>query len=163
MANTEKVQIVTPVVTAKFPNLTDTEKFDGTDTNKYSLTMVIKPEDVEPFEKAIHLANGGKGKSPLKQIPETDEYNPGCFQVKAKSKFPVSAVDAGGNHVDLSSITNGSEVRVKLGFAPYTQSGGGVTAYLGNIQVLKARKGSDLDFGDLPPGYGEYEEGDLPF
>jgi hypothetical protein len=161
--NTDKVQIVTPVVTAKFPNLLETEKFDGTDTGKYSLTMVIKPEEVDSIEKAIAQAGGGKGRSPLKLIATDDAYHPGAFQVKAKSKFPVRAVDVTGKPVDLSEITNGAEIRVKLGFAPYTQSGGGVTCYLGDIQVLKARKGADIDFGDLPEGYGEFEEGDLPF
>jgi hypothetical protein len=163
MANTDKVQIVSPVATAKFPNLQETEKFDGTDTGKYSLTLVFKPEEVEVIEKAIVKAGGGKGRSPLKLIATDDPYHPGAFQVKAKSRYQVRVVDAAGSEVDRSRVQNGAEVRVKLGFAPYTQQGGGVTTYLGDIQLLKERKGSDIDFGDLPEGYGEFEEGDLPF
>ena len=162
MANTDKVQIVTPVVTAQWPNLLETEKFSGQDTEKYSLTMLIDPKDKKVFEKAIAQAGGGKGHSPMRQLPDDDPYNPSMFRIKAKSKFQVRVVDANNQPTDMSRVTNGAEVRVKLGFAPYTQQGGGVTAYLGDIQLLKERV-SDIDFGDLPEGYGEFAEDDLPF
>ena len=160
MANTDKVQIVTPVVTAQWPNLLETEKFSGQDTEKYSLTILIDPKDVEPFEKAI--AQAGSGRSPMKQLDADDPYHPEMFRIKAKSKFQVRVVDANNQPTDMGRVTNGAEVRVKLGFAPYTQQGGGVTAYLGDIQLLKERV-SDIDFGDLPEGYGEFAEDDLPF
>ena len=161
MAQTDKVQIVTPVVTAQWPNLTETEVFSGQDTGKYSLTLLIDPKDAEMFEKAI--AQAGSGRSPMKQIADDDQYNPSMFRIKAKSKYQVRVVDANNQPTTLDRVTNGAEVRVKLGFAPYTQQGGGVTTYLGDIQLLKERAGSDIDFGDLPEGYGEFEEGDLPF
>ena len=159
---TERIQIVTPVVKAQWPNLSETEKFSGQDTEKYSLTMIIDPKDKKLFEKAIAEAGGGKGKSPLKEIPDDAEYDAGMLKIKARTKHKVRVVDLSGSPIERDSVTNGSEVRAKINFVPYTQQGGGVTAYLGDVQLLKART-SDIDFGDLPEGYGEYEEGDLPF
>ena len=160
---TDTVRIVSPVCEARFPNLTETEKFDGTDTGKYSLTLVFDKSEIKPIEKAIAQANGGKGRSPLKEIPSDAEYDAGKYKLKAKSKFQVRAVNASKESIELSRVQGGASIRVQLGFAPYTQQGGGVTVYLGNIQVLKEGSSSDLDFGDLPEGFGEYEEGDLPF
>ena len=67
----------------------------------------------------------------------------------------------------LESVSQGSDVRVKITFAPYTQSGGGVTCYLGNIQLLSSGGSGDMDFGELPKGYeprsDEELNDDLPF
>ena len=160
---TDTIKVVSPVCEARFPNLTETEKFEGTDTGKYSLTMVIDPKDIAPIEKAIAQANGGKGNNPLKQIPADADYDGGKFKLKAKSKFPVTAVNLQKEAIDLGRIGGGASIRTILTFAPYTQGGGGVTVYLGNIQVLKEGKSNDLDFGDLPEGFGEFPDGDLPF
>ena len=75
----------------------------------------------------------------------------------------MTAVNRDKESIDLSRVGGGASIRVQLGFAPYTQGGGGVTVYLGNVQVLKEGKSNDLDFGDLPEGFGEFEDGDLPF
>ena len=161
---TDTVRIVSPVAQARFANLTETEKFDGTDTGKYSLTLVFNKDDVAPIEKAIAQANGGKGRSPLKEIDAMAEYDAGKFKLKAKSKYQVKAVNTNGESIDLDRVQGGAEVRVQLGFAPYTQQGGGVTVYLGNIQVLREGSSGDMDFGELPDGYGNAFEGDeLPF
>ena len=160
---TDTIRIVSPVCEARFPNLTETEKFDGTDTGKYSLTMVLEEKDIKSIEAAIAQAGGGKGNNPLKQIPSDAEYDAGKYKLKAKSKFQVTAVNKDKESIDLSRVGGGAAIRVQLGFAPYTQGGGGVTVYLGNVQVLKEGKSNDLDFGDLPEGFGEFEDGDLPF
>ena len=156
--NTEKVNIISPVAKAIFPNLVEHEEFQGTSTGKYSLTLVFDPKDVKPIEKAIAQAGGGKGTSPLKQIPNDAEYDSGMYRLKAKTSYPIRVLDTSKTPIPLDRVTNGSEVRVQLSFAPYTQSGGGVTVYLGNIQLLKAADSGDLEFGDLPEGYD-----DLPF
>ena len=160
--STDKVQIVSPVAKAVFPNLLEHEKFDGVTTGKYSLTLVFDPKDVKPIEKAIAQAGGGKGKSPLRQIPADAQYDPGRFQLKAKTGFSIKALDGSKESIGLDRIGHGSEVRVMLSFAPYTQSGGGVTTYLGNIQLLKEGDAGDMDFGDLPQGYAPGADSDDP-
>ena len=162
MAN-NAIPLVTPVCEARFPNLHETEKYDGMDTGKYSLTMVFDAKDIKPIEKAIAQANGGKGNNPLKQIPEDAEYDAGKYRLKAKSKFPVRAVNREKQSIELDRVQGGADVRVQLKFAPYTQQGGGVTVYLGNIQVLREGSSGDLDFGDLPDGYGDEFGDELPF
>jgi hypothetical protein len=163
--STEKVSIVSPIAKAVFPNLLEHEKFDGVTTGKYSLTLVIKPGDIKPVEKAIAQAGGGKGKSPLHQIPADAQYDAGMYRLKAKTGFSIKALDASKESIGLDRIGHGSEVRVMLSFAPYTQSGGGVTTYLGNIQLLKEGDAGDMDFGELPKGYepGADLDDPLPF
>jgi hypothetical protein len=89
------------------------------------------------------------------------------MQIKAKTTFSVKAVDANGALVPIEQISHGADARVKLTFQHYTQQGGGVTCYLGNIQLLSSGSNGDMDFGDLPPGYepgvDEGEEEPLPF
>jgi len=151
--STDKVQIVSPVAQVRFPNLLEHEKFDGITTGKYSLTMMFKEEDIKPIEKAIAQAGGGKGKTPLKQIPADAQYDPGMYQLKAKTGFGIKASNSSNESIGLDQVSHGSEVRVMLSFAPYTQSGGGVTTYLGNVQLLREGDGAVTDFGDLPQGY----------
>ena len=159
--STDKVVIISPPAKALFPNLLEHEEFQGVTTGKYSLTLVFDPKDVKPIEKAIAQAGGGKGTNPLKQISDDAEYDAGKYTLKAKSAYQVKAVNAANEPISLDQIGQGSEVRVRLSFAPYTQGGGGVTTYLGNIQLLKAGDSGDMDFGALPEGYEEFAE--LPF
>ena len=159
-----KVTVVSPIAHIRFPNLLEHESYGGVTTGKYSLTMVMDPNDVKGIEEAIVSAGGGKGKSPLKSIDADAEYDAGMVQLKAKTTFPVKAVDASGSFVPLESVTHGSEARVKLTFQRYEQQGGGVTCYLGNIQLLSSGGTGDLDFGELPSGYEPgTDEDSLPF
>lgn len=164
----DKVTIVSPVASVRFPNLLEHEVFSGVTTGKYSLTLMFDPKDKKVLEDAIIKAGGGKGKTPLKVIEKDAQYDAGMISIKAKSQYSVKAVDASGSLVPLESVSQGSDVRVKLTFAPYTQSGGGVTTYLGNIQLLSSGGSGDMDFGDLPEGYepgsddGEFND-PLPF
>ncbi len=149
----DKVTIVSPVAGVRFPNLTEHESFGGVTTGKYSLTLVFDTADKKVLQDAIVSAGGGKGKSPLKDIPEDSQYDAGKMQIKAKTTFSVKAVDANGTLVPIEQISHGADARVKLTFQHYTQQGGGVTCYLGNIQLLSSGSNGDMDFGDLPPGY----------
>lgn len=153
MEKVNKVTIASPVAEVRFPNLTSTEVYSGIDTGKYSLTLVFDPKHRKELEAAIVTAGGGKGKSPLKEIPSDAQYDAGMLMLKAKSRYEVSAIDASNNDIDLSEISMGSEVQVQLSFQEYTQGGGGVTCYLGKIRLLKKNSNNDFDFGDLPEGY----------
>lgn len=160
---TNGIQIISPAAKAVFPNLLETEKYDGMDTGKYSVTMMFNPEDIKPIEKAIAEANGGKGNTPLKQIPDDAQYDAGMYKIKAKTQHKIRVFNRKKEKIDAEDVQMGAEIRAQLTFKPYSQQGGGVTCYLGDIQVLKEGKGSGLDFGDLPDGFGEFEEDDLPF
>jgi len=159
--------VVGPCV-VKFTNLVTTEEFGGVDTGKYSATFMFDKDSdsVKAMRKAIAAANGGKGTSPLKAIPDDAEYDAGMFRIKGKSKFRIRVVDAGDKAVDPESVS-GSTVQAVLGFAPYSQGTGGVTCYLNAIRVLRASGGAGVDdFGPVPKGYepGEDELNDpLPF
>jgi len=150
----EKVSIVSPVASVRFPHLTNTESYSGVDSGKYALTLIFDPKDRKALDEAITKSGGGKGKSPLKEIPQSGDYDPGMLMLKAKTTNIswVKAVDKEGAAVPLEDITHGSDVRVKLTFAPYEMSGGGVTCYLGSIQLLNGA-GGNTDFGPLPEGY----------
>ena len=166
----DKITIVSPVGQVRFPSLASTEVFSGVDTGKYSLTLVFDPKDRKVLEDAITSAGGGRGKSPLKEIPADAQYDAGMLMLKAKTTYQVSAIDVSGNPIDLDKVTQGAEAQVKLTFQEYTLQGGGVTTYLGNIRLLKSGGTGDMDFGDLPDGYepgvdkedGEFND-PLPF
>ncbi len=149
-----KKLVVGPCV-VKFPNLVTTEEFGGVDTGKYSATFMFDKDSdsVKAMQAAIAEANGGKGTNPLKEIPTDAEYDAGMFRIKAKSKFRIRVIDAGDCAVDPSSVA-GATVQAVIGFAPYTQGGGGVTAYLQAIRILRAGEGGGgEDFGPVPAGY----------
>lgn len=160
----DKVAIVSPVASVRFPNLETTEVIGGVDTEKYSITLIFKPEDKKVLEDAIKSVGGGKGKSPLKE--KEGDYDTGMYSIKAKTNKIewVNAVDVAGNKVELGEIGHGSDVRVKLTFSKYEMQGGGVTTYLGDIQLLN-KSGGSTDFGPLPKGYepGEDFDDTLPF
>ena len=161
MPDSNKVTIVSPVGSVRFPHLTETESYSGVDSGKFALTLIFDPKDRKVLDDAVKKA--GHGKSPIKEISKTGDYDPGMLSLKAKTSNIswVKAVDKEGAAVPLEDITHGSEVRVKLTFTPYTMSGGGVTCYLGNIQLLKGA-GGDVDFGPLPTGYEPGEDFDDP-
>ena len=165
MGVNDKVTIVSPVAGVRFPNLMEHESFGGVTTGKYSLTLVFDPSDKKVIEDAIVSAGGGKGKTPLKEIAEDSQYDAGMVQLKAKTTFSIKAVDATGSIIPLEHVSHGSDVRAKLTFQKYEQQGGGVTCYLGNVQLLSSGGNGDMDFGDLPSGYepGEDLDDTLPF
>ena len=166
MSDVSKI-VVGPCV-VKFTNLVTTEEFGGVDTGKYSATFFFDKDSdsVKAMTKIIAATNGGKGTSPLKEIPMDAEYDAGQFRIKAKSKFRVRVVDAADKAVDPDSVS-GSTVQAVIGFSAYSQGAGGVTAYLQAIRVLKAGGGAGVDdFGPVPKGYepgSDDMEDPLPF
>ena len=164
---TDKVTILSPAAKAIFPNLLKHEEFNGEIKGKgqYSLTLVFDKADIKPIEKAIAQAGGGKGASPLKHIGDDEKYDAGKYRLKAHTTFAVKVVNKSKESIGVDRISQGSEVRVWLTFEPYQGFGGGVTTYLGPIQLLKEGGLGDMDFGDLPEGYepGADFDDELPF
>ncbi len=164
---TDRIEITSPVAKAIFPHLLFHEEFQGESKEQYSLTLVFKPDDIGPIEKALAQAGGGKGQSPLKLIPDDAKYDPGMYRLRAHTTWTVKAFDTSKDKepIELGRVSHGSEVRAKLTFVPYPGFGGGVTTYLGNIQLLKEGSSGDSDFGDLPEGYepGADLDDPLPF
>jgi hypothetical protein len=160
-----KKLVVGPCV-VKFPNLVTTEEFGGVDTGKYSATFMFDKDSdsVKAMKLAIAEANGGKGSNPLKVIADDAEYDAGMDRIKAKSKFRIRVVDAADIAFSPGAVA-GATVQAVIGFAPYSQGGGGVTAYLNAIRVLRAGDGGGTeDFGPVPAGYESDELNDpLPF
>ena len=164
----EKVSLVVGPAEVRFPNLEETEHFQGTDTGKFSCTFMFdaKSDSVKEMKKAISQANGGKGTNPLSQVPEDAEYDAGMWKIKGKSKFPIKVVDI-ENKATASSAVQGATVQAVLGFAPYSMGQGGVTCYLNAIRVLSngSGGGGSVDFGPVPSGYepGSDIDESLPF
>ncbi len=161
-------QVVVGPCQVRFPNLEQHEQFDGVSTGKYSCTFLFDSSSasVGVMKKGIAEANGGKGNNPLSQIAADAEYDAGMYKVKGKSKFVVKVLDKQGNPVDVSTVGQGATVQAVLGFAPYTQGGGGVTTYLNAIKILEGGSQGSTDmvqslFGELPDGYEKEEP--LPF
>jgi len=154
MADSKKL-VVGPCV-VKFPNLVETEFFGGVDTEKYSATFLFDKDSdsVKMMQGVIAEVNGGKGSNPLKEIPADAEYDGGMFRIKAKSKFRVRVIDAADAAVNPADVA-GATVQAVIGFKPYSQGTGGVTAYLQAIRVLRAGDGGggEDSFGPVPAGY----------
>ena len=163
MTKTETIKMITPMASAVFPHLTETESFMGQDSGKYAITLEFTPEDVAEMEEAISALNVKGGTSPLKKIPDDAEYGAGNYRLKAKSRYKVKVVNREKEVIDAGTISNGAQVRASIGFAPYqTGANSGVTVYLNGLQLLTATPSmGGLDFGDLPAGLPEDEP--LPF
>ena len=78
------------------------------------------------------------------------------LRLKSKSKSQIKAVNVIKKPIPLENILPGAIVRVQASFASYEQGGGGVTAYLGNIQLLRESP-NKVDEVDL--GFDDIEEG----
>lgn len=156
MADSKNTIVVGPCQ-VRFPNLETTEQFQGVDSGKFSCTFLFEDgsDSVKDMQKAIAKANGGKGTTPLQQIPADAEYDPGMWKVKGKSKFKIKVVDRDNVGVtDQQDRVQGSTVQAMLAFVPYTMGQGGVTCYLNAIRILEeSGSAGGADFGALPEGY----------
>jgi hypothetical protein len=151
----ESIPVKTGPFKAMFPNLGETEKFDGEDTERFTITMRWPKEsaDVKLLEDAFKQADqtDGKGHNPIRA--GDNEFTEGMVVVKAKTKHPPVVVDGDGNPIDPSSIRSGDMCRARIGFASYSKgSNKGVTVYLNAVQLLKKRE-DDGGFGDVPEEY----------
>jgi len=87
-----KVDLVTEEFTASFPCLDKFEEFDGTSTNKYSVTMKFDhgSEGHKQMQAAVGEVHEG-GYDPIK-IGKS-KFDEGQVLVKAKSGYQVPCVD----------------------------------------------------------------------
>ena len=122
------------------------------ETGEYSITLLFDAKDIEPIEKAIAKVMPKKkgARSPLHYSKNLG------YRLRLKSKSQVKAVNVIKKPIPLKNILPGAIVRVQASFASYEQGGGGVTAYLGNIQLLRE---SPNKVGKVDPGFDDIEEG----
>ena len=124
------------------------------ETGEYSITLLFDAKDIEPIEKAIAKVMPKKkgARSPL-HYSKNLGYR---LRLKSKPKSQVKAVNVIKKPIPLENILPGAIVRVQASFASYEQGGGGVTAYLGNIQLLREPP-NKVDEVNL--GFDDIEEG----
>ena len=122
------------------------------ETGEYSITLLFDAKDIEPIEKAIAkvMPNKKGARSPLHYSKNLG------YRLRLKSKSQVKAVNVIKKPIPLENILPGAIVRVQASFASYEQGGGGVTAYLGNIQLLREPPNKvdevNLGFDDIEQG-----------
>ena len=124
------------------------------ETGEYSITLLFDAKDIEPIEKAIAkvMPNKKGARSPL-HYSKNLGYR---LRLKSKPKSQVKVVNVIKKPIPLENILPSAIVRVQASFACYEQGGGGVTAYLGNIQLLRESP-NKVDEVDL--GFDDIEEG----
>jgi hypothetical protein len=160
----------TPTFICMFPHLEETEKFQEQDTGQYSITMLFPKEEVtfeEVDEKINEAAENdekvSKSKNwhhPLKDGDEMGkEWSLGVWVLKAKTKFPVKAVNSQGAEIDVGEIWNEAICRAHVVFRPFIAGGNkGVTCSLKDIQYIKGGGGGG---GVSVPAFTPLE--DVPF
>ena len=158
------VKVETGPTKVMFPNLAETEKFEGEDTQRYTVTMRWPKESDEAaaIEKAFKQADhtGGTGHNPIKE--GKNEFTEGQIVVKAKTKKPPRVVDQDGNDIDPSRIQTGDTCRLKIGFLPYEKGPNkGVTVIFNAVQLLKKRENKD-EFSEVPEQFRGASD-DFPF
>ena len=111
--------------TVAFCNLAETERYNGQDTGKYSVVLVMDDED------AATLENQGV------RIKEYQNNK----QRKFASKYSIDVLDAEGNVVS-KHIPYGSKVRIKWKAGPEHPQWG-TSTYLEKIKVLEYAERDD--------------------
>ena len=82
-----------------------------------------------------------------------------CMGIKAKTKFPVKAVNSQGASIDVGEIWNEAKCRAHVVFRPYIAGGNkGVTCSLKDIQYIEGGGGGG---GVSVPAFTPLE--DVPF
>jgi len=115
------------------------------ETEEYSITLLFEAKDIESIEQAIAKVMPKKkgARSPLHYSKLAG------YRLRLKSKSQVKAVNVVKKPIPLENILPGAIVRVQASFASYEQGGGGVTAYLGSIQLLREspKRVEEVDLG----------------
>lgn len=160
----------TPKFICMFPHLEETEKFQDQDTGQYSITMCFPKEEVEiedisaKVEEAAYndekVGNSKNWHNPVKDGDEMGkDWSVGVWVVKAKTKFPVKAVDSKGAAMHVGEIGSDAKCRAHVVFRPYIAGGNkGVTCSLKDIQYIEGGGGGG---GFSVPSFTPLE--DVPF
>ena len=119
--------------TVAFANLLETEKYNGQDTNTYSVVLQLDDEEAAKLEQADIR---------VKTYKDTP-------QRKFKTKFSdFKIIDADGEPMSRSSVRYGAKVRVQwTGSKPHPSYG--VAPYLSAIRVLEEAEGGMGDDDDF--------------
>ena len=119
------------VITGKvaFANLTETEKYNGTDTGKYSVVLTLDDDTADSLS-----AEGVKLKTYKNES-----------QRKFATKFEdIQVIDADGEPVSRGSVRYGDTVRIKYALGkPHPVHG--TSVYLQGIRVLEKAERDDAD------------------
>ena len=125
--------LFTPKGTAKYPWLFKPDtRFD--EEGVYHMGLLVDPKnpEVAAFLAFLKKEGGGKGKLPFKREVDSELIN-----VKFKSGFPPTVVDAAKNPVPPTTrIGNGSAVKVAYTVNHYKGFGGGINLYLQGVQLI---------------------------
>jgi hypothetical protein len=105
---------------AAFVNLLETDKYNGQDTGKFSITLTMDEDE------ATVLENMGI---------KLKEYQ-GKAQRKFSTKYQVPVYDPEGNEIDTADLRYGSKVRLKWAEGrPHPVHG--VSTYLSAVKVIE--------------------------
>lgn len=105
---------------AAFVNLTETDKYMGQDTGKYSLTLTMDDDEATELENMGIKLKNYQGKA----------------QRKFSSKYEVKVYDPEGQEIPTSALKYGSKVRVKW-TAGKPHPVHGVSPYLAAVKVIE--------------------------
>lgn len=155
---TSKLSLVTPKGALQWPKLFKPEtKFDPDGVYSTDIVFKLDAPGVKEFIDEIETFAEDQDTGP--KMPYVIDEDAGTVTLKAKTKAknrdgaaqrpPV--VDAKRNPItENPNIGNGSIAKLSVTFVPYDQSGGGVTCYLGAVQLLELK--------EYTPGVSAFDE-----
>ncbi len=157
----KNTKLTTPKGVAAYAYVDKTEGIDGTDTGKYSLTLVMDPgpetsKFVHKYQALVADAQS-KVDKPFNNSP-IKENDDGTVSIRFKSKFQPSVLSPSLKPLP-PEVPKGSVVRVGTKPFCYTAFGGGVSLYLNVIQMIERGTGG----GDSGGFEFEAEDSDTPF
>jgi hypothetical protein len=144
----------TPKGAAGYPHLFQPDEYKG--SSKYKVSLTLTAEAAAPLLELIEeerLELGKKAKtSPGNPYKANDD---GTLTFKFSSKMAPKIVDSAGNRIaDEIRIGGGSIIQVKGTFKAYEGLGGGVSAYLNEVRLIKVvESSSDWGSDDEEEGY----------
>ncbi|MFH1952540.1 MAG: hypothetical protein ABIL06_13085 [Pseudomonadota bacterium] len=158
MAKKEKKERrVSPIGDAKWAHVqTPKAAYQGIGDAKYQIDVVFDAGgewDELCREIATEIKSNGYKNSPLKKEKNKDDDPTGRYFITFKTgeQYPPKIFDKHGQIIPQEVLVgNGSKVRVAFTMASYDGFGGGVTMYLGAVQVIELveyQGGSASDYG----------------
>jgi hypothetical protein len=144
----------TPKGAAGYPHLFQPDEFKG--SSKYKVDLTLSAEAAAPLLELIEeerLELGKKAKTSPGNPYKLNED--GTYTFKFKTAKQPKVVDSAGNMVrEEIRIGGGSIIQVKGSFKAYEGLGGGVSAYLNEVRLIKVvESSSDWGSDDEEEGY----------
>ena len=148
------MKVITGKVRVNYPNIFTPSRLEGSNEEKYSITILIPKTDIGTIEKIQEAICECKVaifdkfdsipdniKTPLRdgdiEKPDNKAYENHYF-INATSKFKPGVVDRYLNKIhDSSEIYSGCYIRASLNFYPYSNNGVcGVGCGINNVQKI---------------------------